>query len=168
MFGLILAVAWMALFLWWAIRWDKDPTLLTTVKPKEGQPIQVQIPYRPKLRSPVMLALAFALAPFWFVFGNNCFLTIQPAHIAAVYDPLRGGIQKDQLPEGFHLVMPWWETQVFSQQTQEYTMSGTHAEGAVLGDDSIRCQTNEGMNVEVECTVLFHVDPQQASGVWGR
>ena len=30
-----------------------------------------------------MLALAFALAPFWFVFGNNCFLTIQPAHIAA-------------------------------------------------------------------------------------
>src|SRR2546421_10449921 len=113
MFGLILAVAWLAICLWKAIQWDKDPTLLTTVKPKEGQPIQVQIPYRPKLRSPTMLALAFALAPFLFVFGNNCFLTIQPAHIAAVYDPLRGGIQKDQLPEGFQLVDPWGETHGF-------------------------------------------------------
>src|SRR5439155_9105434 len=47
-------------------------------------------------------------------------------------------------------------------------MNAAQKEGAVLGDDSIRCQTNEGMNVEVDCTVLFHVDPQRASAVWGR
>ncbi len=168
MLGLIMAVAWFLIFVGLAIKWEKDPSILTATKREPGKPLEVQIPYRPKLRNPVLLALGFGLFPFWYVFGNNCFLTVPPAYVAAVYDPLRGGIQKEAMPEGFHLVMPWWETQLFTQQTQEYTMSATHHEGAVLGDDSIRCQTNEGMNVAVDCTVLFHVDPQQASMVWGK
>jgi len=72
-----------------------------------------------------LLAIGIGLTPFWFIFGNNCTLTIPPAHVAAVYDPLRGGVQNDVLPEVFHLVMPWWQTQQFSQQTQEYNMSGS-------------------------------------------
>jgi regulator of protease activity HflC (stomatin/prohibitin superfamily) len=118
-----------------------------------------------------MFLIGIGLVPFWFIFGNNCTLTIPPAHVAAVYDPLRGGIQNDVLPEGFHIVMPWWQTQQFSQQTQEYTMSGStraRSEEAQQSDESIRCQTNEGMNVEIDCTVLFHVDPKDAQAVWRK
>ena len=43
------------------------------------------------------LAVGIGLTPFWFVFGNNCMLTIPPAHVAAVYDPLRGGVQRPRL-----------------------------------------------------------------------
>ncbi len=74
------------------------------------------------------------------------------------------------------MVMPWWDTQLFTQQTQEYTMSGTSSsqiqeragENGSFGEDSIRCQTNEGMNVQIDCTVLFHVDPKDANDVWKK
>lgn len=124
-----------------------------------------------RVRRPALLAVGAAFAPLLFVFATGCWVTIPPAHVAAVYDPLRGGIQKDVLPEGFHLVMPYWRTQLFSQQTQSYTMSGTShgsAEEQGLTDDAIRCQTNEGMNVAIDCTVLFHVDPLHANQVWDR
>ena len=90
------------------------------------------------------------------------------AHIACVYDPLRGGIQDYTLPEGLQIVAPWVTTQVFSVQTQEYTMSITPSEGAVLGDDSIKCETNEGLKVLLDVTVLFHIDPLRAPQLWRR
>lgn len=170
MFGLLLAALWLVLFGLMAVRWESTgkPAVTRTQGPG-GPSVSVDMPVQPHLRSPLLLALAIGLTPFAFVFGNNCVLTIPPAHVAAVYDPLRGGVQQQVLPEGFHIVMPWWQTEQFSQQTQEYTMSGSSgpaAEGAVPGEGAIRCQTNEGMNVEVDCTVLFHVDPKDANDLW--
>src|SRR5207237_3700617 len=126
MLGLIITVLWLGLFVALSLRWEKaDGPVIRHGAGAGGSQIQVDIPGRPRLRSAALLAVGIGLAPFWFVFGNNCLLTIPPAHVAAVYDPLRGGIQPTVLPEGFHVVMPWWQTQQFSQQTQEYTMSGT-------------------------------------------
>jgi regulator of protease activity HflC (stomatin/prohibitin superfamily) len=180
MLGLLFALAWLALFLSIAVNWKlgEMPTIRAGAAGQKPQ-LDLGSPLKPTLRSATLLAIGLGLAPFWFVFGNNCMLTIPPAHVAVVFDPLRGGIQPNVLPEGFHVVMPWWETQSFSQQTQEYTsqqtqeytMSGSGGrptEGAVAGEGSIRCQTNEGMNVEIDCTVLFHVDPKAANDVWSK
>ena len=172
MLGLIMAVLWLTFFLALSVRWDS--TGAKTVRPAktaDGLHVDLNMPVHPGLKSLPLLLIGIGLVPFWFIFGNNCTLTIPPAHVAAVYDPLRGGIQNDVLPEGFHIVMPWWQTQQFSQQTQEYTMSGsTHARSEEMqqSDESIRCQTNEGMNVEIDCTVLFHVDPKDAQAVWRK
>ncbi len=95
-------------------------------------------------------------------------VVIPGAHIACIYDPLRGGIQQTTLPEGLHFVWPWVKTQTFSVQTQEYTMSISPKEGAVMGDDSIKCETNEGLKVLLDVTVLFHVDPQRAPMLWRK
>ena len=124
-----------------------------------------------QVRRPALLALGIALVPVIFVFATQSVVTVPPGHVAAVYDPLRGGIQAGVLPEGLHFVMPYWRTKVFSQQTQSYTMSGTSqgaSEESGQSDDAIRCQTNEGMNVAIDCTVLFHVDPAMANRVWDR
>jgi regulator of protease activity HflC (stomatin/prohibitin superfamily) len=125
---------------------------------------------RPRLalRSPGLLVLGVGLAVFGGAFADQCFLTVPAAHVAAVYDPLRGGVQSVELPEGFHFVLPWWQTQLFRVQTQEYTMSKISSEGAVIGDDSIHCQTNEGLGLNLDVTVLFHIDPKDAHSLWRK
>ncbi len=162
MLGLVFAVVWLVICGAWIVVSNSG-----AVEAAKGRHGLDEADTKRVLAHPAFL-LGLGFAPFWFVFGSNCFVTVPPAHVAAIYDPMRGGIQRTVLAEGFHVVLPWWQTQVFSQQTQEYTMSGTHNEGAVQGDDSIRCQTNEGMNVKIDCTVLYHVSPNEAYNLWQR
>lgn len=173
MLGLIAAVLWLVFVAAVTVKWDTTgEQAVTTAKTGDGVHLDIHSPVQAKVRNAGLLAIGIGFTPFWFIFGNDCMLTIPPAHVAAVYDPLRGGVQSDVLPEGFHIVMPWWQTQQFTQQTQEYTMSGStrapSGEEASQSDESIRCQTNEGMNVQIDCTVLFHIDPTHAQNVWKK
>src|SRR5690349_9244739 len=111
MFGLILAVLWLGVMGLAALRFDQ--TGAAAIRTAKGG-VRVDLPVNVKVVRLPMLILAVGLAPFWFVFGNHCFLTVPPAHVAAVYDPMRGGVQKGAMPEGFHLILPWWDTQQFS------------------------------------------------------
>jgi regulator of protease activity HflC (stomatin/prohibitin superfamily) len=123
---------------------------------------------RTVLRNPVLLILGIGVTVFAAAFANRCFLTVPAAYVATVYDPLRGGVQPTELPEGFHFVLPWWKTELWRVQTQEYTMSAIRSEGAVIGDDSIHCQTNEGLGLNLDVTVLFHIDPKDAHALWQK
>ncbi len=123
---------------------------------------------RTVLRNPGLLILGIGLTVFSAAFANRCFLTVPAAYVATVYDPLRGGVQPVELPEGFHFVLPWWRTELWRVQTQEYTMIAIRSEGAVIGDDSIHCQTNEGLGLNLDVTVLFHIDPKDAHALWQK
>ncbi len=91
---------------------------------------------------------------------------VPPGTVGAVYDPFAGGILSHDLREGWHLIAPWANMQLWSVRTQEYTMSAGHDEGAVQGDDSMVCQTKEGLQVRVDATVMFHIDPGGAHRLW--
>ncbi len=123
---------------------------------------------RTVLRNPGLLILGIGVTVFAAAFANRCFLTVPAAYVATVYDPLRGGVQPVELPEGFHFVLPWWKTELWRVQTQEYTMSAVRSEGAIIGDDSIHCQTNEGLGLNLDVTVLFHIDPKEAHALWQK
>jgi len=123
---------------------------------------------RTVLRNPGLLILGIGVTVFAAAFANRCFLTVPAAYVATVYDPLRGGVQPTEFPEGFHFVLPWWKTELWRVQTQEYTMSAIRSEGAVIGDDSIHCQTNEGLGLNLDVTVLFHIDPKDAHALWQK
>jgi regulator of protease activity HflC (stomatin/prohibitin superfamily) len=51
---------------------------------------------------------------------------------------------------------------VFDVQTQNYTMSAIHGEGAQEGDDAIRVLSNDGLEVIIDLTVLYRVLPGDA------
>jgi regulator of protease activity HflC (stomatin/prohibitin superfamily) len=113
-----------------------------------------------------------AIWPAWggfigLMFGavvGMSFFSVPAAHVGVVYNPLRGGIQMNTvIPEGIHLISPFTTRETFSTQTQEYTLSSQKDEGAVIGDDSIHCQTNEGLGADLDLTVLWHVDPSRAA-----
>ncbi|PSO45090.1 MAG: band 7 protein, partial [Parcubacteria group bacterium QH_9_35_7] len=49
---------------------------------------------------------------------------------------------------------------------QEYTMSSNRGKGANYSEDSITALTKEGLEVDLDMTVLFHLQENQASDVY--
>ncbi len=75
---------------------------------------------------------------------------------------LYGNVQLDVLESGLHVVNPLLDITVFDVQTQNYTMSAIHNEGAQEGDDAIRVLSNDGLEVVIDLTVLYRVLPTEA------
>ena len=75
---------------------------------------------------------------------------------------LYGNVQSDVLESGLHVVNPLLEITIFDIQTQNYTMSAIHNEGAKEGDDAIRVLSNDGLEVVIDLTVLYRVIPTEA------
>ena len=75
---------------------------------------------------------------------------------------LYGNVQPDVLESGLHIVNPLLDITIFDTQTQNYTMSAIHGEGAQAGDDAIRVLSNDGLEVVIDLTVLYRVLPTDA------
>ncbi len=75
---------------------------------------------------------------------------------------LYGNVQPDVLESGLHIVNPLLDITIFDAQTQNYTMSAIHNEGAQEGDDAIRVLSNDGLEVVIDLTVLYRVLPTEA------
>jgi regulator of protease activity HflC (stomatin/prohibitin superfamily) len=75
---------------------------------------------------------------------------------------LYGNVQPEVLESGLHMVNPLLDITVFDVQTQNYTMSAIHGEGAQEGDDAIRVLSNDGLEVVIDLTVLYRVLPTEA------
>ena len=75
---------------------------------------------------------------------------------------LYGNVQPDVLESGLHVVNPLLDITIFDTQTQNYTMSAIHGEGAQEGDDAIRVLSNDGLEVVIDLTVLYRVLPGDA------
>ncbi len=83
-------------------------------------------------------------------------ITIPAGHIGVVYDPFAEGVQEYQLKEGFHIIMPWHEITQMSLRTITYNM---HHGGE---DDSIYVLTNEGLEIIVDLSIVYHIQSNKA------
>lgn len=79
---------------------------------------------------------------------------------------LYGNVQSDILESGLHIINPLLDVTDFDIQTQNYTMSAVHGEGAVEGDDAIRVLSNDGLEVVIDLTVLYRVLPESAPKIF--
>lgn len=70
------------------------------------------------------------------------------------------------LGTGFNTKLPWVDVVEMNTQTQEYTMSGRNAEGQVKGDDAITVHGSDQMSLDIEATVLYHLDRDRASDLY--
>ena len=75
---------------------------------------------------------------------------------------LYGSVKPDVLESGLQLINPLMDVTVFDTQTQNYTMSAVHSEGAQEGDDAIRVLSNDGLEVVIDLTVLYRISPSDA------
>jgi len=79
---------------------------------------------------------------------------------------LYGSVQPDVLESGLHLINPLLDVTDFDIQTQNYTMSADHNEGAKEGDDAIRVLSNDGLEVVIDLTVLYKISPADAPKIF--
>lgn len=79
---------------------------------------------------------------------------------------LYGSVDSDVLESGLHVINPLLDITTFDIQTQNYTMSAVHGEGAQTGDDAIRVLSNDGLEVVIDLTVLYRVVPTDAPKIF--
>ncbi|TRX31117.1 prohibitin family protein [Flavobacterium sp. ZT3R18] len=81
---------------------------------------------------------------------------------------LYGSVDSDVLESGLHVINPLLDITEFDIQTQNYTMSAVHNEGAQEGDDAIRVLSNDGLEVVIDLTVLYRVVPTDAPVIFKK
>ncbi len=91
---------------------------------------------------------------------TSIFVQIEPGQVGV--KTLFGKVQSGVLSEGLNVVNPLMDVERFDVRTQNYTMSGLHDEGERMGDDAIRVLSADGLEVELDLTVLFRLLPEKA------
>jgi len=104
-----------------------------------------------KILSPVVIVLGILL---------SCITQIDAGYIGV--KKLFGKVQNDVLYSGLSFVNPVIDIEKMDAKTQNYTMSAVHDEGKKEGDDAIRILTADGLEVLIDLTVLFRIDPTKA------
>lgn len=75
---------------------------------------------------------------------------------------LFGKVQNETLSSGLSMVNPLMSVTDIDIRTQNYTMSGVHDEGDKEGDDAIKVLTADGLEVTIDLSVLYKVNPSEA------
>jgi regulator of protease activity HflC (stomatin/prohibitin superfamily) len=75
---------------------------------------------------------------------------------------LFGKVQNDILTSGLSFINPLMDVTNIDIRTLNYTMSGVHDEGAKSGDDAIKVLTSDGLEVTIDLSVLYSVNPSEA------
>lgn len=89
---------------------------------------------------------------------------VGPGHVGI--QVLFGKVQEKTLPSGLHLVNPLITLERMSVRTQSYTMTATAGEGQIKGDDAIITLTAEGLSVNLDVTIWYHLIPDDAAEVY--
>jgi regulator of protease activity HflC (stomatin/prohibitin superfamily) len=79
---------------------------------------------------------------------------------------LFGKVYDRELSSGLHIKNPLVRVIEMDTRIREYTMSITQGEGKRSGDDSIASLTKEGLKVDLDITVLYRLNENQASDVY--
>src|ERR1700744_1977506 len=90
----------------------------------------------------------------------SSFKIIEPGQVGV--QTLLGKVQDNVLESGPHLINPAVNVTTFNIQTQNYTMSSKSSEGQVEGDDAISVLSSDGLEVKIDLSVLYTVNPAKA------
>ncbi|MGQ9534004.1 MAG: prohibitin family protein [bacterium] len=77
-------------------------------------------------------------------------------------------LTKATLSEGLNIVNPFVDLHIMSIRTQAYTMSVAYEEGQIKGDDAITALTKDGLEVKMDLTVWYHLNPEEAAIVYQK
>ncbi|MCA9370194.1 MAG: hypothetical protein H6774_00065 [Pseudomonadales bacterium] len=97
------------------------------------------------------------------------FISVPPGHVACVYDRGRGVLPRVWGP-GLHFKLPFWQVaKLFNAQVLEYSIhSGfdLSKNKEALGDEPILATTHDGKDIEVEGSILFRIERDDAPELW--
>ena len=114
-----------------------------------------------KIQKENLVAIGMAvLISFVIIFSGSLIKIIPAGHVGVVFS-LFGGVEKRQLKEGINFVIPVVESvTVYDARKTCYSFTNNIEEGNV--GQSIKCQTNDGQQVDIDVTVIAHLDKNKA------
>ena len=74
----------------------------------------------------------------------------------------------ETLESGFHVINPLVNVVRMDIRTQAYTMSAKTNEGQIKGDDAIQVLSRDGLTLQLEVTVQYHLSPSSAPVVYNK
>ncbi len=77
-------------------------------------------------------------------------------------------LTKATLSEGLNIVNPFVDLEIMTVRTQAYTMSIAVEEGQRYGDDAISSLTKDGLEVQMDLTVWYHLLTSEAANVFQK
>lgn len=111
---------------------------------------------------PTSVLLIVVLLGVGLSLASSC-VEVKGGERAVIYSKISGVLPRP-LGQGFHVLVPLiWKPTIYDVKTMTYTMSRTPHEGPVKGDDAIKSLTSDGLQVEVDLSVQFHVDPEKVA-----
>jgi regulator of protease activity HflC (stomatin/prohibitin superfamily) len=87
-------------------------------------------------------------------------IQVEAGHVGV--KKLFGKVQNDVLHSGLHLINPLVDVINLDIKTQNYTMSGAQDERMTSSDDAIHVLTSDGLEVVIDLTVLYSLEPSEA------
>jgi regulator of protease activity HflC (stomatin/prohibitin superfamily) len=99
-------------------------------------------------------------ALFIIGFLTSCIRQIDAGFVGV--QTLFGRVKNETLGSGLHLVNPLVNVSQLDIKTQNYTMSAVRDEGKIQGDDAIRVLSADGLEVTIDLSVLYRLQPDQA------
>ena len=127
-----------------------------------ANPIDIEKLAKEKKFKHAFLTIVLLFFVVWLFFAS---IQIVDAGETGVYS-LFGKVKDQELSSGFHLVIPLAKVIRMSIRTEEYTMSIVQGEGQRYGSDVITALTKEGLNIDLDMTVLYSLQEEKASDVY--
>jgi len=92
--------------------------------------------------------------------GLSAFVQIPSGHVGVKI--MFGKVEEGILYEGINIVNPLINIEEMETRTRNYTMSVLHEEGERAGDDGIHVLSKDGLEVIMDLTILYRVNPVKA------
>lgn len=105
--------------------------------------------------------LSIFIPCMWVVLFLFCFFQIKPGEVGVLVNMLgdERGVETDEKTVGIHFVPPWKNLYIFPifEQNHQWT-----------GDDSFTFQTSEGLPVNAEIGITYHLQPNRIHELFAR
>lgn len=97
--------------------------------------------------------------------------TINPGYVGIVFDKITHQVTAKAREPGWTLINPFTQSiQEYPITIQNYSMVQKGSEGAVSGDDSIKVQSSEGQQINLDVVIQYQVKRDEAGALyqdWG-
>ena len=130
------------------------------------------LPY-PQIPLARLLSLALAALVAIVLLGIvfSAWRSIRPGYVGIVFDKANHNVTTGALDPGWAFINPFTQAiQEYPVTIQTYPMVQNSDEGPVRGDDSIKIQSDEGQQINLDVVIQYQVEKAQASQLyvdWG-
>jgi len=125
----------------------------------------------PPLARIVTLVLVAIVALVLLGLTFSAWRSIRPGYVGIVFDKANHNVTTAALDPGWAFINPFTQAiQEYPVTIQTYQMVQKGTEGQIRGDDSIKIQSNEGQQINLDVVIQYQVEKAKASQLyvdWG-